>query len=209
MSAGAASGASSAEGAHARLLALAEDEIRRHGVRRMRVTTVAQAAGMTHANVYRYFPSRLALADAVIAAWLKPIEAMLLDAATAPDPALDKLERMTLALARAYRDRLDADPALFSLYGEATEQARPAARKHRARVRDLIGRVMEEAVGEAGPRARERATALLFDAAHRFLHPACLIQDGAAPRGETDARLAAVLGAVLGALRARGRQMGG
>jgi AcrR family transcriptional regulator len=191
-----------AENVQARLLALAEEEIRRIGFRRMRVVAIAQAAGMTHANVYRYFPSRLALADAVTAAWLKPIEAVLSDATTAPDPAIDKLERMTLALARSYRDRLETEPELFSLFCDAMEKARPVARKHRARVRQLVERVVDEAMGEGVLEAQDRnpALALLFDAMHRFIYPLNVLADRDAPRARWDRRLAKVLDATLAAL---------
>lgn len=95
----------------ARLLAVAAEEIRRHGARRVTVVAVAEAAGMSHANVYRYFTSKTALVDAVSAAWLKSVEAALADVAGAPDPADDKLERMLVALARALRERLEDAPA--------------------------------------------------------------------------------------------------
>ncbi|MET0605531.1 MAG: TetR family transcriptional regulator [Beijerinckiaceae bacterium] len=191
------------EGAQSRLLALAEEEIRRIGFRRMRVVAVAEAAGMTHANVYRYFPSRIALADAVTAAWLKPIETSLSDAATAPDPAIDKLERMILALARSYRDRLEGEPDLFALFCDAMEKARPVTRKHRGRVRQLIERVIDEAMGEGlfEPDARGRALALLFDAMHRFIYPLNVLADRDAPRARWDRRLANVLDAALAAVR--------
>ena len=190
-------------------LRLAEEEVRLRGFKRLRVVAVAEAAGMTHANIYRYFPSRAALADAVAVGWLKPIEAALLDAATAPDPAIDKLERMTLALAQAYRDRLERDPNLFALFADAVEKSRPAARKHRNRSRELFGRVVEEALGEDASRhERDKALNLLFDSAHRFLHPTCLMQDRTAPRAAFDERLGLVLQVALRFFRARARELG-
>ena len=48
---------------------------------------------MSHANIYRYFPSKSALVEGVTDYWLRPIEAGLRDIADGPDPAYDKLER--------------------------------------------------------------------------------------------------------------------
>ena len=62
---------------------------------------------MTHANVYRYFPSKTALLDEVIAVGLRPLEARLREAAEGADPAHDKLERMLMAVHREYRGKLD------------------------------------------------------------------------------------------------------
>ncbi len=74
---------------------------------------------MTHANVYRYFPSKMALLDEVVASGLRPLEARLREAADGADPAHDKLERMLIAVHRDYRSKLDDDPALFDLLIEA------------------------------------------------------------------------------------------
>ena len=186
-------------GQAARLVQLAEEEIRRIGFRRMTVVSVAESAGMTHANVYRYFPSKVALADAVTTQWVKPIEAALGDATTASDPAIDKLGRMMLVLANAYRQRLDREPELFLLFAEAMAKARPVARKHRTRIRQLTERVMDEAVtDQGGDRAqRQQALALLFDGVHRFVFPPCLVADRDIPRADWDRRLESVLDVVL------------
>ena len=60
-----------------RILELAGDHLRRFGPRRTTIVGIAEAAGMSHANVYRYFPSKQALFEAVTALWLKPLEAQL------------------------------------------------------------------------------------------------------------------------------------
>ena len=80
--------------AETRLLAIAADQLRRFGPRHVTVVGIADAAGMTHANVYRYFASKAALIDAVAGQWLRRLEAIIADIADAPDPADDKLERL-------------------------------------------------------------------------------------------------------------------
>ena len=108
--------------------------MRKFGAARATVVGVAHEAGMTHANVYRYFPSKTALLEEITAAWLRPIEARLREAAESPDPAADKLENMLMTIHRAYRQKLESDPALFDLLIEALEKNRGSARRHRARV---------------------------------------------------------------------------
>ncbi len=83
---------------------------------------------MTHANVYRYFPSKAALIDAVAGQWLKRVETLIAAIADAPDPADDKLERLLQAWARTHRDLLRDDPHLFDVYCTATETRRPIVR---------------------------------------------------------------------------------
>jgi AcrR family transcriptional regulator len=175
----------------ARLLGLAAEHVDRFGAKRATVVGVAEAAGMTHANVYRYFPSKTALVDAVVAAALGPIEARLADIAGAPDPADDKLERMILALARSYRDLLETRRHLFDAFVVAVEGNRPVARRHRGRARTLFERAIEEGISTGVFQVSDRARALdyLSDSLHRFTHPASVRLDAELPRAALDQRL--------------------
>lgn len=187
----------------ARLVDIARAHVRKFGHARTTVVGVAADAGMTHANVYRYFPSKAALLDEVVASGLRPLEARLRDAADGADPAHDKLERMLIAIHRDYRAKLDDDPAVFDLLIEALAKNRPSARKHRARVKSEIQRVLEEGVasGAFSMTDRRRAMSLIFDAAHRFIHPVALRLDRDAPAGAIATRFEAVLAMMLRALR--------
>ncbi len=158
---------------------------------------------MTHANVYRYFPSKLELFEELTASWLRPLEAQLREAAEGADPVYDKLERMLLSVHRAYRAELDNDPELFDLLIDALLKERASARKHRSRVQSEIQRVVEEGIssGEFALADRRRALSLIFDAAHRFIHPVALKLDKAASAGPLARRFETVVSLVLRALR--------
>jgi AcrR family transcriptional regulator len=187
----------------ARLLAIAADHLRQFGARQVTVVAVAEAAGMTHANVYRYFPSKAALIDAVVARWLRELEASVADIANAPDPADDKLERLLSAIAHAHRDLLTEDPNLFDVYGEAVKAARAVIRKHRTRLRQLIDRVIDEGIATAmfEPRDRDRAMTFVTDAAFRFINPLAIRLDADMPRDLFESRLGTVIQVVQRALR--------
>ncbi len=184
--------------ADSRLLAIAAQQLKAHGARAVTVVGVAREAGMTHANVYRYFPSKTALMDAVAGQWLKSLEVLLASIADAPDPADDKLERLILAIATAHRDLLAQNPHLFDVYVEAVETSRALVRKHRARLRQLTERVIDEGVstGVFDPRDRDRSIAFVTDAAFRFINPVTVRLDAEMPRDVFELRLAAVIRAV-------------
>jgi AcrR family transcriptional regulator len=192
-----------AENAEARLVEIARAHVRRFGHTRTTVVGVAAEAGMTHANVYRYFPSKAALLDEVVASGLRPLEARLREAADGADPADDKLERMLIAVHRDYRGKLDEDPELFDLLIDALVRNRPSARKHRARVQSEIQRVYEEGVasGAFAMADRRRAMSLIFDAAHRFIHPVALKLDRDASSNAVALRFETVVAITLRALR--------
>jgi AcrR family transcriptional regulator len=174
--------------ADVRLLGIATEHLSRLGPKRVTVVAVAAEAGMTHANVYRYFPSKDALLDL---------------AQPAPDPADDKIERLLTALATVQRDALVDEPNLFAVHLDATVAARPIARRHRVRLRSLVERVVEEGItsGIFSARDRERAIAYIFDASYRFTHPLAIQHDAEVPRDLIEARFGAVIHAIQRVLR--------
>jgi len=192
-----------AESTEARLLDIARAHVRKFGAARTTIVGIAAEAGMTHANVYRYFPSKGELLEEITASWLRPLEARLREAADGADPAYDKLERMLLAVHRTYRQKLESDPALFDLLIDALEKERPSARKHRSRVQSEIQRVVEEGIasGAFAMADRRRALSLIFDAAHRFIHPVALKLDKDAPAAPLAGRFEKIVSMVLRALR--------
>ncbi len=176
--------------ADSRILDLAASHVRLYGVERTTVVSIARAAGMSHANVYRYFPSKEALIDAVTEQWLKPVEAGLRDIADAPDPAYDKIERMLAVLHRAYRGKLENDPNIFGLFAAAAAEDRAISRRHRNRLQAELQKVIDEGManGVFEPGDLRRAVAIVFDVAHRFIHPVSVRMDGATPGPQIDAR---------------------
>ena len=186
-----------------RLLEIAAAHIRKFGAARTTIVGVAQEAGMSHANVYRYFASRTGLLDAVTAHWLKPLELRLQNTAQGADPAYDKLERLLSDVARTYGDKLAADPNLFSLFATAVDKSRSVARKHRGRLQGEVQGVVEEGMGNGvfAITDQKRAMALVFDMTHRFIQPAAILADAALPRPAMQARFDWVMRLLLRALR--------
>jgi AcrR family transcriptional regulator len=188
----------------ARILAAAAQQLKRYGVRKFTVVDVAETAGMTHPNVYRYFTSKTALIDALVTNWLKPLEERIEMVVSAPDPVPDKLERMVVAISRAYRAARAEEPELFTAFVMATTTSRAVSRKHRARMRRAFERVIEEGIGAGviGIRERAKAQALLLDASWRFIDPASILAE-ADDDVSFDGRLERVLEAALQRLARR------
>ena len=124
--------------------------------------------------------------------------------AESPDPAPDKLERILFAIQRAYRDKLERDPQLFRILAEAAQADAPVARKHRARLQGAVQRTIEEGFAQGNFRQTElqRALALVFDVAHRFVHPSAVILDARTARSALNTRAGRVTRMLLQELRA-------
>jgi len=191
-----------AASADARILELAIDHIRRFGPDRFTVVALARELGMSHANVYRYFASKAGLLEAVTAQWLRPIETGLREIADSPDPARDKLERMLGGLHRAYCEKLESEPELFAVFADLFRTRGGLARKHRTRIHAEVRRVIDEGAASAAFAGEEqnRALSLIFDAAHRFIHPVCLMLDRDIPRDLIAARFDRIMEIVFSTL---------
>lgn len=165
-----------AESTPARVLAAATLEIRQIGPKRMTVSGIAQRLGMSHANIYRHFADKTALIDAVLAQFLRAIEARLAEIADGPDPADDKLERFLTTLTRAYDELMQGDLPVFRLLADAEPGAEEPER-HRKRIITLVDRVVEEGITTRlfGGNEPRRASMLLLDLAHRYVDPRAIL----------------------------------
>lgn len=183
------------------LIEIATDYVRRHGPR-LAITAIAEAAGMSHANVYRYFGSKAALLDAINAAWLAPLEASLRVIADAPDPAYDKLERLLLAVRHGYREKATNDPRIFDLFCAASAARADVVLKHQQRITRAIHRILDEGHGSGTYAIRnlESAVNLVSDAMFRFLSPLAVRADVAWPAADLENRATLTLRLISQAL---------
>lgn len=157
-----------------RILEAAEDVLRRYGPAKANVVDVARALGVSHGSVYRHFPSKAALRDAVTERWLselsEPLEAVAAGKGTAPE----RLERWLDLLVGSKRRKTLDDPELFATYIELAAEAREVVRAHVEKLVDQIARIVADGVADGDfatddPRAAARAA---FDATNRFHNPA-------------------------------------
>jgi len=184
--------AASDDRVEARLLAIAGDHIRRFGPERVTVVSIAREAGMSHANVYRFFPSKAGLIEAVVVAWARTVELALGDIANAPDPADDKLERFLTAWAKAQRDGLDRDPPIYATFASLWDARRDTIMAHRARIRAFLASIVDEGL-EPGPfrvRDEDKAVSFVADAMQRFIHPTLVMEMRELSRSQIEQRLA-------------------
>jgi AcrR family transcriptional regulator len=75
-----------------RILDAAEDVLRRYGPAKATVVDVARAFGVSHGSVYRHFPSKAALRDAVTERWLARVSEPLATVVTEDSLAPQRLK---------------------------------------------------------------------------------------------------------------------
>lgn len=156
-----------------RILAAAEDVLRRYGPGKATVVDVAQALGVSHGSVYRHFASKAALRDAVLRGWLERMMAPLraiVASRTAP-PA--RLRQWLATLRSIKRDKALGEPELFATYGALAADAREVIGEHVEHLREQIASIVAAGVASGDFRQVDpKATALaIFDATSRFHYP--------------------------------------
>ena len=182
-----------------RILETTEALLRRHGPDKVAVVDVARALGMSHANVYRFFDSKLALRNAIVERWLARVTAPLDAIVAAEGPAGERLRRWCLALMAEKRRKVLDDPEMFAAFQGLVADARPALGAHMTHLTDQVRAliVAGRESGEFRVGDIEAATAMVLDATVRFHHPRLVAE---AAEEDLDARAETVIRMILAGL---------
>jgi AcrR family transcriptional regulator len=157
-----------------RILEVTEDVLRRYGLAKATVVDVARALDVSHGSVYRHFPSKASLREAVAKRWLDRVNAPLQEIADASGPASARLELWLRTMFAIKRKKVCDDPEMFTTYLTLAQEACKVVRTHKEGLVDQIARIISDGVGQgvfevADVKASARA---VFDTTVRFHHPA-------------------------------------
>jgi AcrR family transcriptional regulator len=157
-----------------RILEASEDVLRRYGPAKATVVDVARELGVSHGSVYRHFPSKAALRDAVAERWLAAVSDPLAEIANEDGAAAERLRRWLDLLVSSKQDRARDDPELFATYVEIAGQSREVITEHVDGLVAQLARIIANGIAQgvfvaADAHAAGRA---VFDATARFHNPA-------------------------------------
>ena len=157
-----------------RILEAAEDVLRRFGPNKATVVDVARALGVSPGSVYRHFPSKAALRDAVTEGWLHRVSAPLAEIAARKGPAPERLRQWFDALIAAKRRKVLDEPELFATYVRLAADARTVVQAHVEELTAQIARIIADGVKSGAFTVKDPkiAAKAVFDATARFHNPA-------------------------------------
>jgi AcrR family transcriptional regulator len=172
-----------------RILEAAETLLRRFGPEKFRIVDVAEALGMSHGNIYRYFPHRQAILDAIAQRWLTKIIGPLQKIARKQTDAEQRLEEWILTLIRLKRRKVIADPELFRTYHAVAEAARTVVQEHVGHLCGQLADILRSGTerGEWKVRKPRKAAETILRATLAFHHPYFVAGPGPQP-SEANAR---------------------
>src|SRR3954451_24892512 len=113
-----------------RILAAAEDVIRRFGPSKATVVDVARALGVSHTAVYKHVSSKAELRDLVVGQWVEATMPPLRAIAMQSKPAPQRLRKLIDALIAVKRRRDTEDPELFAAYLTLAVDAKSVVAAH-------------------------------------------------------------------------------
>jgi AcrR family transcriptional regulator len=156
-----------------RILAAAEDVIRRFGPDKATVVDVARALGVSHAAVYRHIATKAELRDLVVSRWVEETLPPLRAIVALPNPAPQRLRQLFDALIAVKLLRATKDPEVFAAYTTLAADAQSVVRAYVEELVALVALVIRSGVEEGSFRPVDPATtarAVLL-ATTRFHHP--------------------------------------
>jgi AcrR family transcriptional regulator len=157
------------------ILSATEEVLRRHGPAKATVLDTARALGVSHTAVYKHFPSKAALREAVTRRWLnRDRDALAAIAGSTELPPPQRLRAWLTAVLAAKRAKAGDDPELFAAYGILAAEHSGAATDHVADLLRQLQSILADGVAAGAFRDADPAAAAqaVFNATTRFHHPA-------------------------------------
>src|SRR3954462_3801622 len=147
--------------------------LRRYGLAKATVVDVARALDVSHGSVYRHFPSKASLREAVAKRWLDRIDAPLLAIAREQGPAPVRLDRWLRTLFAAKRSRVLDDPEMFETYLTLAREACAAVKCHKDTMIDQVTAILTDGVKQGVFAVDDVAVTAraIFEATTRLHHP--------------------------------------
>lgn len=157
-----------------RILEATEEVLRRYGLAKATVVDVARALDVSHGSVYRHFPSKASLRQAVAKRWLDRANAPLQKIAESAGPAPARLEKWLRAMIDIKYKKVTEDPEMFATYLTLAREACESVRAHRERMIDQVAQIIADGVKQGAFQAADVGVTAraVFEATTRYHHPA-------------------------------------
>lgn len=157
-----------------RILDAAEEVLRRYGLAKATVVDVARFLEVSHGTIYRHFPSKAALRDAVAKRWLHRVSIPLAAIAEAQGSAAERLHRWFVRLMQLKRQKVLDDPELFATYSAIAEESRGVVQAHVDELVQQLTQIIDSGIVSQEFKVADsyQVAKAVFNATIRFHHPA-------------------------------------
>ena len=161
-----------------KILTESERLFRHYGYSKTTMSDIADGCGMSAANLYRFFPSKLALVEAICTRITSEIERRLYAIVRADEPASVRLERFVNEMHQHTLENLLDHRKVHEMVVVAMEEQWHAVRAHLDRMALYIGEIIKDgiAAGEFRQQDVHRAAKCVHSAMACLCHPMIVAQ---------------------------------
>jgi AcrR family transcriptional regulator len=188
----------------ARIMDTADALFRRLGFAKTAVADIAAELGMSPANVYRFFPSKIAIVEAICQRCLGELEAKAWAVARARGSAGVRLERLFLDILAYHKENLLTEQQVNDIVLVAIEQNWVAIRAHKELMRTVIELILRDGIeaGEIESVDPAETSRLLLRSLVHFCNPV-LVAQGLREQEDLEAEARATVRFLLRAITPR------
>jgi AcrR family transcriptional regulator len=161
-----------------RIMETAETLFRRLGYAKTTVADIATELRMSPANVYRFFPSKTAIVQAICQRCLNELDEKVWTIARSKGSASERLERLELEIFAYHKENLLEEQKVNDIVMVAMEESWDAIMAHKERIRSVIELILRDGI-ESGEfeKVDPRETSVMIMRAYvSYCHPVLLAQ---------------------------------
>jgi AcrR family transcriptional regulator len=160
------------------LLDTAEQLFRQVGYGKTTVADIAEALGMSSANVYRFFPSKSAINNAICDRWLREIDAAMRAGASGPGTAAERLQAAIYACHGGKHNMLTDEKRVFDMVDAAMAEHWDAIEAHIETSDAIVAGIIRDGIasGEFAPGDPVALARTVMAACATLFHPTLVAQ---------------------------------
>jgi len=162
-----------------RILEAAEEQFRRVGYAKTAVADIARALDMSPANIYRFFPSKSAINEAICEKHFTEVHGILRAVMAEDRPAAERLESFVIELHRYNKTRCVAERRLHDMVQAGIDENWAAVERHIAAIHEMVAELIADGIkrGEFAPSVEPAdASNAVCTACTGVLHPTLIAQ---------------------------------
>jgi AcrR family transcriptional regulator len=161
-----------------RIIETADVLFRRLGYAKTAVADIAAELRMSPANVYRFFPSKIAIVEAICQRCLLECEEKVWTVARSRGPASERLERLFLEIMAYHKENLFEEERIHDMVLVAMEQSWASIVAHKERIRMAVELILRDGIeaGEFDQVEPGETAAIIMTAFVSFCHPLLIAQ---------------------------------
>lgn len=161
-----------------RIMDAADALFRRLGFAKTAVADIASELGMSPANIYRFFPSKIAIVQAMCQRCLNELEGKVWSIARSRAPADQRLERLVLEILAYHKENLLTEQKVNDIVQVAIAESWDAIMAHKEVQRTAIELILRDGIetGTFEPVDPREASTVIIQSCVRFCHPVLIAQ---------------------------------